>query len=108
QESTSEDVNFYYAMTMWGIATGNTFIEGLGRLQTGVVTRSINEYFLLKDSNENQPDDFVKNKVVTGVFFESKVDYTTWFGDNVEYIHGIQNIPVTAITEFVRDAQFCK
>ncbi|CAM9159945.1 unnamed protein product [Ectocarpus fasciculatus] len=107
QESTSEDVNFYYAMTMWGIATGNTFIEGLGRLQTGVVTRSINEYFLLKDSNDNHPDDFVKNKV-TGIFFESKVDYTTWFGANVEYIHGIQNIPVTAITEFVRDAQFCK
>ena len=23
---------------------------------------------------------------VTGIFFESKVDYTTWFGDNVEYI----------------------
>ncbi|CAM9212408.1 unnamed protein product, partial [Ectocarpus sp. 12 AP-2014] len=107
QESTSEDVNFYYAMTMWGIATDNAFIEGLGRLQTGVVRRSINEYFLLKDSNQNHPDDFVKNKV-TGIFFESKVDYTTWFGDNVEYIHGIQNIPVTAITEFVRDAQFCK
>ncbi|CAM9375193.1 unnamed protein product [Ectocarpus sp. 8 AP-2014] len=107
QESTSEDVNFYYAMTMWGIATGNAFIEGLGRLQTGVVRRSINEYFLLKDSNQNHPDDFVKNKV-TGIFFESKVDYTTWFGDNVEYIHGIQNIPVTAITEFVRDAQFCQ
>ncbi|CAN0496697.1 unnamed protein product, partial [Scytosiphon promiscuus] len=27
---------------------------------------------------------------VTGIFFESKIDYTTWFGDNVEYIHGIQ------------------
>ena len=27
---------------------------------------------------------------VTGIFFESKVDYTTWFGDNVEYIHGLQ------------------
>lgn len=27
---------------------------------------------------------------VTGIYFESKVDYTTWFGDNVEYIHGIQ------------------
>lgn len=27
---------------------------------------------------------------VTGIFFESKVDYTTWFGPNVEFIHGIQ------------------
>eukprot|EP00903_Cladosiphon_okamuranus_P008293 g7980.t1 len=105
QESTSEDVNFFYAMTMWAIATGNSELEGLGRLQTGVVKRSINEYFLLKNNNENHPPDFVKNKV-TGIFFESKVDYTTWFGANVEYIHGIQNIPVTAMTEYVRDPQF--
>lgn len=36
-----------------------------------------------------KPDPFVSNQV-TGIFFESKIDYTTWFGDNVEYIHGIQ------------------
>eukprot|EP00752_Nemacystus_decipiens_P007462 g6667.t1 len=105
QESTSEDVNFFYAVTMWAIATGNSALEGLGRLQTGVVKRSINDYFLLKNGNTNHPPDFVKNKV-TGIFFESKVDYTTWFGANVEYIHGIQNIPVTAMTEYVRDPQF--
>lgn len=63
QESTSEDVNFYYAMTMWGIATNNEYLEGLGKLQTRVVSRSINEYFLMKDSNTNHPADFVKNKV---------------------------------------------
>lgn len=65
QESTSEDVNFFYAVTMWAIATGNSALEGLGRLQTGVVKRSINEYFLLKNSNTNHPPDFVKNKVRT-------------------------------------------
>lgn len=27
---------------------------------------------------------------VTGILFEMKVDYTTWFGAEVEYIHGIQ------------------
>ncbi|CAM9216242.1 unnamed protein product [Ascophyllum nodosum] len=99
-ESSSEDVNFFYAMTMWAIATDNIKLEGLGRLQTGMVSRSINEYFLLKDDNTNHPADFV-----IGIFFEAKVDYTTWFGNNVEYIHGIQNIPVTFVTEYVRDAQ---
>lgn len=62
KESSSEDVNFFYAMTMWGIATGNDYLEGLGRLQTGIVSRSINEYFLLKDDNTNHPADFVRNK----------------------------------------------
>ncbi|CAN0205530.1 unnamed protein product, partial [Hapterophycus canaliculatus] len=45
---------------------------------------------------------------VTGIFFESKIDYTTWFGDNVEYIHGIQNIPVTAISGSVRTPEFVR
>ena len=37
---------------------------------------------------------------VTGIFFESKVDYTTWFGDNVEYIHGIQVKSIARLTMF--------
>ncbi|CAM9464470.1 unnamed protein product, partial [Ascophyllum nodosum] len=62
QESTSEDVHFFYAMTMWSIATGNYCLEGLGRLQTSIVSRAINSYFLLKDTNVNHPVDFVRNK----------------------------------------------
>lgn len=27
---------------------------------------------------------------VTGILFEMKVDYTTWFGAETEFIHGIQ------------------
>lgn len=56
-------MNFFYAMTMWAKATGSSKLEGLGRLQTGVVVRSIDAYFLLKDSNVNHPGDFVRNKV---------------------------------------------
>ena len=56
-------MNFYYAMTMWAIATGNSKLEGLGRLQTGILARSVNEYFLLKDDNTNHPADYVRNKV---------------------------------------------
>ena len=55
-------------MTMWAIATGNSYLEGLGRLQTGVLTRSIKEYFLIKDGNTNHPPDFARNKVMTVQF----------------------------------------
>lgn len=48
---------------MWGIASDNEYLAGLGKLQVAVVSRSINEYFLLKDDNTNHPADFVKNKV---------------------------------------------
>lgn len=57
-------MNFFYAMTMWAIATGNDRLERLGRLQTGMVARSIQRYFLLKDSNDVHPAEFVRNKVL--------------------------------------------
>jgi len=41
---------------------------------------------------------------VVGVLWSTKVDYTTFFGSNVEYIHGIQKIPFTPISEFLLDA----
>ncbi|CAM9319222.1 unnamed protein product [Choristocarpus tenellus] len=109
QESTSEDVNFYYAMALWGRAVGNKNLDFLGRVQAGVTMRSIQRYFLMLDGSDVHPESFIPNKV-TGVFFENKVDYTTWFGDNTDYnlphTLQMQNIPVTAMTEYVRTSQF--
>ena len=62
-------MNFFYAMTMWAIATGNSALEGLGQLQSGLVKRSINVYFLLKDGNTNHLPDVVKNKVNLAVLY---------------------------------------
>ena len=59
----------------------------------------------MTSSNDIHPEDFVPNKV-TGIFFENKCDYATWFGSNREYIHGIQIIPATPITETVRFSDF--
>ncbi|CAK4654360.1 unnamed protein product, partial [Aphanomyces euteiches] len=45
---------------------------------------------------------------VPGIFFDNKVDYTTWFSGDIWCIHGIQMIPVSPATEFVRTTQFVK
>lgn len=67
QESTSEDVNFYYATAMWGEAVGNEDLSRLSRLQLGVLARSLSMYFLLTDDNSVHPAAFVRNKVCTYV-----------------------------------------
>jgi endo-1,3(4)-beta-glucanase len=54
-----------------------------------IAKRSIQTYFLMNSDNEIMPKEIIANKV-TGIFFDNKVDYTTWFGNNPEYIHGIQ------------------
>ena len=44
------------------------------------------------------PAPFSDHKAV-GILWSTKVDYATWFGANVEYIHCIQMIPFLPISE---------
>lgn len=89
QESTSEEINYHYGVALWGLATNVKTTESLGRLMLAVAKRSIQTYFLMSSDNKVMPKEFIANKV-TGIFFENKADYATWFGANPEFIHGIQ------------------
>uniref|UniRef100_K3WBF8 glucan endo-1,3-beta-D-glucosidase n=1 Tax=Globisporangium ultimum (strain ATCC 200006 / CBS 805.95 / DAOM BR144) TaxID=431595 RepID=K3WBF8_GLOUD len=107
QESTSEDVNFLYGMMLWGKVTGNKAVEDLGSLMLRIDARAIRTYFLMDSNNKVHPPEFVRNHV-TGIFFDNKVDYATWFSPEKYCIHGIQMIPVSPINEIVRTRQFIK
>ncbi|CAO3669592.1 hypothetical protein G6F70_000589 [Rhizopus microsporus] len=106
QESVPESVNFYWGMKLWGLATKNTDLVKLANLQLAVMKRATYEYFWMLDGNENRPPAMIKNKVA-GIFFEQKIDYTTYFGRFIEYIHGIQQLPMTPmLAEYMRIPQF--
>lgn len=104
QESTSEEMNFHYSVYLWGKVSAIPEMESLGKLAMKICARSVGQYLLMEDSNTIHPE-IVGNKVV-GIFFENKVDYTTWFGANREYMHGIQMIPVSPANELLRTETF--
>lgn len=78
----------------------------------GILGRSLHNYFLMEDDNVNQPANFTANKV-TGIvstavtipclngldtnipnqLFENKVDHTTYFGANLEFVQGYVHHP---------------
>ena len=97
QESTSEAVNAYYAVSLWGLATGDTSLDNWGRLLASTEIRSAQTYWQMSTGQELYSPIFSNNQCV-GVLWCSKVDYTTWFGKNVEYIHEIQMLPFTPIS----------
>lgn len=66
QESTSEDTMFAYAIKMWGRTTGDASMEARGNMMLGILRRSLDSYFLMKDDNANQPANFIANRV-TGI-----------------------------------------
>ncbi|RUP45655.1 endo-1,3(4)-beta-glucanase [Jimgerdemannia flammicorona] len=96
QESISEAINFYWGAKLYALAKGNSDYANLVSLQLSIFQRAIYKYFWMLDNNAVQPTAYIKNKVV-GIFFENKCDYTTYFGRYIEYIHGIQQLPMTPI-----------
>ncbi|PYH93888.1 endo-1,3-beta-glucanase Engl1 [Aspergillus ellipticus CBS 707.79] len=107
EESTSEDTMFAYALKMWGKTIGDKSMEGRGNLMLGILRRSLHNYFLMENDNKNQPSNFIANKV-TGILFENKVDHTTYFGNNLEYIQGIHMLPLMPSSAFVRRENFVR
>ncbi|KAK7736580.1 endo-1,3-beta glucanase [Cytospora paraplurivora] len=105
QESSSEDTMASYALKMWGLVSGDANMAARGNLQLSVLARSANNYFLYTSGNTIQPANFIGNKVA-GILFENKIDHTTYFGANIEYIQGIHMLPLIPATQLVRGQDF--
>ncbi|EEP81696.1 hypothetical protein UREG_06561 [Uncinocarpus reesii 1704] len=107
QESTSEDTMFAYALKMWGKTSGDASMEARGNLMLGILSRSLDNYFLMRNNNTNQPKEFIRNKV-TGILFENKCDHATYFGTNLEYIQGIHMLPLLPASAYARRKDFVR
>lgn len=98
QESTSEAVNAWYAVYLWGLAIENERIRDLGRLLLATEIRSARRYWQITADSDIYPEPFAANRVV-GILWSMKVEYATFFGNAPELIHGIQMLPFTPISE---------
>lgn len=111
QESTSEAVNAYYGLDLLGQAfeaidaTLGADMKNLGKVMLATEIRSVQKYWHIPSDSDIYPNNFKPNKMV-GVLWSQKVDYTTFFGNGVELIHGIQMLPFTPITEDLLTAEF--
>ncbi|KAH7061535.1 endo-1,3-beta-glucanase [Macrophomina phaseolina] len=105
QESSSEDAFASYALKMWGKVTGDAAMEARGALMLAIQARSFQSYFLMTCDNTIQPREIINNKV-SGVLFENKVDWATYFGDKWYYKEGIHMIPVHVPSALIRTAEF--
>jgi endo-1,3(4)-beta-glucanase len=105
QESSSEAVNAWYGVYLYGLAIGDDRIRDLGRMMLATELRATWKYWQINAGEGIYPEPYASNKVV-GILWGMKVDYTTFFGANVEFIHGIQMLPYTPITEELLRAEW--
>jgi endo-1,3(4)-beta-glucanase len=98
QESTSEAINAWYGVYLWGLVTGQPQIRDLGRGLFSQEVHTSQKYWQIKQSDIVYPEPF-NNHGVIGILWSNKVDVATFFGAQYEYIIGIQMLPITPASE---------
>jgi len=107
EESTSEDLNAYFGIQMWARLVKHKNLEKTAAMVLSLLAHSAREIFLMKDDNQVHPKDYIKNHV-TGIFFEAKAHYGTFFGSDECFIHGIQMLPLSPALRLARSKEFCQ
>jgi hypothetical protein len=118
EESSSEAIASYEAVglfgeTMYQIWKGNgdtklaetsKEIMSLGKLMAATEIRSTHWYWQVRKQDENKqlyPEGYGHN--VLGILWSTMAQFGTWFGNNPEWIYGIQLLPLTPIAEYRDD-----
>jgi endoglucanase Acf2 len=96
QESTSEDINAWYACYNWFTYTSRTQLADLSRLFLTLSQRAAQKYWHIYDNSIYSG--IFASTLMVGIVWVTKCDYATFFSGNDECIHGIQFIPWTPIS----------
>ena len=92
QESSSESMNAWYGMILWGQATGNMTIRDTGLFLFNTERTAVEEYWF-DVSATNYPKDYPN--VALGMVWGGKGAFGTWFSGDIDCIHGINWLPFT-------------
>jgi endoglucanase Acf2 len=98
QESSSEAINAYASMLFWAEYTGNTAMRDAAAYLYITEVRAIQEYwFDVDDTNHPSAWPYDTAAMVWGNGYK----YETYFTADIEAIHGINFLPVSAHMEFL-------
>lgn len=98
QESVSEAINAYYSVYLLGLSIKSKVLEDFGRILLSMEMRSAREYWQMPANSSIYEPIYAANRM-TGQIASTKTVYFTWFGQLDEYMHLINMIPFTPITE---------
>ncbi len=110
QESTSEAVNFWFGAYIWfsqkaeadsSYKEVSDFISAAYTLES----TTINFYYFNANPKYNVFSPEFKHTLAS-IVFEGKRDYATWFSPDPNAIHGIQVIPVTIGSKYLKNPRF--
>ena len=106
QESSSEAINAWAGLILWGEITGNRELRDLGLYLYTTEIEAINHYWFDIHGKVFPPE--YKN-AETSMVFGGKYAHNTWWTDEPRQIKGINLLPITSSSTYLaRDPQFVK
>jgi endo-1,3(4)-beta-glucanase len=101
QESSSEAVAAWEAVTRWGMVSKNAELTTYGVTHYALEAATARMYWL----GENAQRLAGYAHTVAGIVWDAKIDYATWFDPKPESIVGIQLLPLTFGSLYRGDAK---
>ncbi len=92
QESTSEAMNAWGGIILFGEMTGDTEIRDLGIYLYTTEAAAAYDYWFDVDETTYKNDESKYTAPMASMVWGGKVDYATWFGE--QYVQGIQICPI--------------
>lgn len=120
QESSSEAVNCYYGAYLWSLIRHDQIgsdVTDFARLLLSTEIRSAKMYWHMLPSSARDETNCSKSQIYPSVFEENfmvgnvgMLDATasTWFGDDLLYVHMINCIPITAVSNILLEEDYIK
>ncbi|OLB77323.1 MAG: endo-1,3(4)-beta-glucanase [Actinobacteria bacterium 13_2_20CM_2_71_6] len=91
QESSSEAVAAWEAVTRWGLVRGNPDLATYGATHYALESATARRYWL--GEGLTRPKGYAHTG--TGIVWDAKIDYATFFDPRPESVQGIQLLPLT-------------
>jgi endoglucanase Acf2 len=98
QESSSEAVNAWAGLVLWGEATGDRRVRDLGMFLLTSEIASINQYWFDLDRQVLAPE---YGKPFASMVFGGKYAYNTWWTQEPRQIFGINLLPITTASTYL-------
>ena len=106
QESSSEAVNAWAGLLLWGEATGDRRLRDLGVFLYASEIASIQHYWFDLDRNVLAPE---YGKPFASMVFGGKYAYNTWWTQEPRQIFGINLLPITTASTYLgADPQYVR
>jgi endoglucanase Acf2 len=98
QESTSEALNAWYGLSLWAKITNNLSLHDYALYLFTTELTSTRYYWFNEKNIYPAPYQHALASIVWG----GKVDFTTWFSDQSNMIYGIQLLPFTPASTYLK------